>query len=233
MLFRKSSEEVKEISRKAKLKGFADLLNYAVMPKEDVMVNKDGAIMSFFAYQGRDVQSSTDAELDYIRTMFNQVFRLTEENWMIEFNLIRIPATDYPPKQTFPDVVSGLIDEERRGQYQAENQQFDTVTYLTISRGPTVDLSKAVKKFALETDEEIKAETLDEYLEKFEIALSSIIDTFSGVFDIRRLAGEEILKFLHYCISGVNEYIGMPGIPIYMDAYLANNDFIGGLEPII
>jgi type IV secretory pathway VirB4 component len=165
--------------------------------------------------------------------MFNQVFRLTEENWMIEFNLIRVPATDYPPKQTFPDVVSGLIDEERRGQYQAENQQFDTVTYLTISRGPTVDLSKTVKKFALETDEEIKADTLDEYLEKFEIALSSIIDTFSGVFDIRRLAGEEILKFLHYCISGVNEYIGMPGIPIYMDAYLANNDFIGALEPII
>jgi len=232
-IFHKNSEEVKEISRKAKLKGFSDLLNYAIMPNNDIMVNKDGALMAFFAYQGKDVQSSTDAELDYIRTMFNQVFRLTEENWMLEFNLMRVPSRDYPSERVFPDKVSQLIDEERRTQYQAENQHYDTITYLTISRGPTADLSKTVKKFVYDQEEEVKEETLDEYIDKFEISLSSIIDTFAGVFDLKRLQGEEILRFLHYCISGRSEYIAMPSIPIYMDAYLANNDFIGGLDPKI
>ncbi|MEI6056854.1 MAG: hypothetical protein WCR55_12450, partial [Lentisphaerota bacterium] len=232
-LFKRTSHEVREISKKAKLKGFADLLNYAVMPNENIMVNKDGAIMAFFAYQGMDVQSSTDAELDYIRAMFNQVFRLTEENWMLEFNLIRIPSRDYPKEQLFPDIVSKLIDDERRVQYESENLHYDTITYLTISRVPIASLNKAVKKFAYEQDEEIKEETLDEYINKFEIALSSIIDTFAGVFDIKRLQGEEILKFLHYCISGMSEYIAMASIPIYMDAYLANNDFISGIEPLI
>ena len=232
MLFRKNSEAIKELSRKSKLKGFAELLNFAVMPKKDIMVNKDGAVMAFFAYQGKDVQSSTDAELDYIRTMFNQVFRLTEENWMLEFNLIRVPSRDYPKKRDFPDEVSRIIDEERRGQYEEENQHFDTVTYLTISRGATVELSKVVKRFAIETEEEIREESLGQYIEKFEIKLENIIDTFSGIFDLMRLEGEEILKFLHYCISGKNEYIESPTIPMYMDVYLANNDFIGGLDPI-
>ncbi len=232
-LFRRNSPEVKEISRKSKLKGFADLLNYAVMPCADIMVNKDGAIMAFFAYQGKDVQSSTDAELDYIRTMFNQVFRLTEENWMLEFNLMRVSSRDYPVERTFPDMVSKLIDEERREQYQSENQHYDTVTYLTISRGPTADLSRSVKKFVYDQEEDIKEETLDEYIDKFEISLSSIMDTFGGVFELKRLHSDEILKFLHYCISGINEYIAMPSMAIYMDAYLANNDFVGGLDPII
>ena len=64
-LFHKNSEEVIAISKKAKLKGFADLLSYAVMPYNNIIVNKDGGLMAFFVYQGNDVDSSTDAELDY------------------------------------------------------------------------------------------------------------------------------------------------------------------------
>jgi len=232
-LFHKNSEEVIAISKKAKLKGFADLLSYAVMPYNNIIVNKDGGLMAFFVYQGNDVDSSTDAELDYLRTMFNQVFRLTEENWMIEFNLIRIPSTNYPSKHRFPDAVSSIIDEERRQQYKAEKVHYDTVNYLTISRGPISELSKTVKKFAYEQDEEIKEETLDEYINKFEITLSNVVDTLGGSFDIQRLEGEQILKFLHYCISGKSEDIAMPSITHYMDAYLARDDFLGGLEPKI
>ncbi|HBM17418.1 MAG TPA: hypothetical protein DD381_13910 [Lentisphaeria bacterium] len=223
----------RSITRRNKLKGFSDLLNYALMPEKNIIMNKDGAIMAFFVYRGKDVQSTTDAGLDYIRAMFNQVFRLTEENWMVEFNLIRIPSRDYPSERPFPDMVSKLIDEERREQYQAENQHFDTLNYLTISRTPSTELSKTVKKFVYEAQEGIKEESLNEFIDKFEVSLSSIIDTFAGVLDIRRIEGEEILKFLHYCISGVNEQIGMPVIPIFLDSYLSNNDFIGGLQPSI
>ncbi len=232
-LFRRNSEEVIEISRKSKLKGFSDLLNFAFMPSDKLIMNKDGALSAFFVYKGKDVQSSTDNELDYIRNMFNHVFRLTDENWMIEFNLIRIGSTDYPENTIFPESVSELIDIERKNQYNAEGVHYDTLYYLTVTRGPAADLSRTVKKFVFDTDEEIKDETLDQYIDKFETTLANISDTLSGSMDIMRISGHEIAKFLHYCISGVDENIHMPQIPIFLDSYFANNDFLGGIEPKI
>ena len=52
-------------------KGAADLLNYASLIDEGLVLCKDGSLLAGFFYRGPDSQSATPAELNYLTQRLN------------------------------------------------------------------------------------------------------------------------------------------------------------------
>jgi len=96
--------------------GMADLLNYAAMVDDGVIVGKNGSFMASWLYQGDDNASSTDEQREMVSFRINQALSGLGNGWMVHVDAVRRPAPNYtePGLSYFPDPVSAAIDEERR-----------------------------------------------------------------------------------------------------------------------
>ena len=95
---------------------FAELLPYAALVENGVMLLKDGSLMAGWYYAGPDSESSTDIERNEVSRLVNTVLARLGSGWMIHVDAIRIPTSTYPAPELskFPDPISALIDKERR-----------------------------------------------------------------------------------------------------------------------
>jgi hypothetical protein len=96
--------------------GFADLLNYAAMVEDGVIVGKNGSFMASWLYQGEDNASSTDEQRETVSFRLNQALSRMGNGWMIHVDAVRRSAPSYsaPGASNFPDPLTAAVDEERR-----------------------------------------------------------------------------------------------------------------------
>ena len=88
--------------------------------------------------------SSTHAEMQALSARLNGILRLGT-GWMVHCDAIRSRAPEYPDSGDFPDVVTRLIDEERRAQFTAEGAHFESEYFLTLTYLPPVEAEEKVK----------------------------------------------------------------------------------------
>ena len=143
-------------SHRSKQPGFADLLNYAAVVDDGVIVCKDGALMAAWSYQGADNASSTDDEREIVSFRINQLVGQLGNGWMWHVDALRSPAPAYSAASAsrFPDPVTRVIDDERReplleqvrilppGQVQLRIQGGDLDSALTVADPSDGDLTE-------------------------------------------------------------------------------------------
>ena len=101
-------------------KGLPDLLNYAAVVDDGVVLNKDGSLTAAWAYRGEDLDSASPAELAALSARVNAAFARRGSGWMLHVDALRSQARGYPEAGAFPDRTTLLIDRERRvvGRFQ-------------------------------------------------------------------------------------------------------------------
>src|SRR3989441_854513 len=110
--------------------GLADLVNWAFMVEDGVVLQKDGSLLAGWRYQGPDLSAATPEELDALSGHVNDALLPSTDDWMFHVDAIRRPAVAYAPA-AFPDPVTQLIDDERRAAYAAQaSRQFETEYFL-------------------------------------------------------------------------------------------------------
>lgn len=102
-----------------KHRGVNDLLSYLIALDENTVLHKDGAISRHFIYTAPDLESSTDSDLDYHANTWASAFGFLGNGWMVETNVASQFFNYYSKTQEFPEIVSALIDDERRIQYES------------------------------------------------------------------------------------------------------------------
>jgi len=115
--------------------GLPDLLMYASMIDDGIMLNQDGGLMASWAYRGPDLAAATHEEMASISARLNGILKLGS-GWMIHCDTIRSYAPDYPEGGAFPDAVTGLIDMERREQFTVEGTHFESEYFMTLTYLP-------------------------------------------------------------------------------------------------
>ncbi len=110
MLFREFKNLCRKPDRRA---GTPDLLNYAFLGAPSVVVLKDGAMMTCFAYRGPDLNSASPLEISALKHHTNRILSHHGDGFMISTDLIRHHSIDYPTGGAFPDATTTLIDRER------------------------------------------------------------------------------------------------------------------------
>ncbi|HUO22617.1 MAG TPA: conjugal transfer protein TrbE [Caulobacteraceae bacterium] len=210
-----------------------DHLPWAALIGPGLILNKDGGFQKTLAFRGPDLASSTDAGLVAARAQLNNALRRLGSRWCVHIEALRAGSQDYPTS-AFPEPVSALIDDERRGSFEAEERHFESRYFMTFTHLPPEEAISTAESLLLENAPAGRgAEGMYRAaLGGFLATVRQIADILAAIMpEVRELTDDETLTYLHGCISTKRHYVRTPDTPAYLDAFLCDDDFQGGLFP--
>ncbi|BDB13994.1 VirB4 family type IV secretion/conjugal transfer ATPase [Acidithiobacillus ferrooxidans] len=230
---------LKEFRNKAY--GLPDLLPWAALVDNGVVLNKNGSLMAGFYYTGPDLDSATNAELASMSNRINTALSLGD-GWVLNCDAIRIPAPGYAAEADFPDRTTRLIDDVRRARFESENAGYTSRFVLTVTYFPAPDAATKAGSFLVDGGE--KSTPGGDNLKRFKERINEIQGRLSGFLKIRRMedstderTGEiinsEILQYLEYCVSFRNRPFRLSMVPMYLDSVLGRHELVTGFNPRI
>jgi len=235
---------------RSKQAGLADLLNYAAVVDDGIIVGKNGALMAAYLYSGDDNESATEVQRNGVSARINQALSGLGNGWMIHVDAVRRPAQNYSQAElsSFGDPITAAIDEERRRLFESLGTMYEGYFVLTLTWFPPV---LAQRKFVeLMFDDEAKAPDKmarpQGLIEHFKRDLQTIESGLSDVLNLTRLGAnstiseegkvvtyDDFLSWLQRCITGNTHPIQLPNNPMYLDAVIGGQEFISGVIPKI
>lgn len=247
---RAANNEVKLNRHRSKTAGFADLLNYAAMVDDGIIVGKNGALMAAWIYEGDDNASNTDQQREMVSFRINQALSGVGNGWMIHIDAVRRPAPNYSERglSDFPDPVSAAIDEERRRLFEGLGTMYEGYFVLTTTYFPPL---LAQRKFvelmfdddAVRPDHKARTQGLIDHFKRESLSIESRL---SSAVKLTRLRGQKVvnedgstvthddfLRWLQFCVTGLNHPVILPSNPMYLDALIGGQEMWGGVVPKI
>jgi type IV secretion system protein VirB4 len=228
--------------------GVADLLNYAAVVDDGVIVGKNGAFMAAWLYLGDDIASSTDEQRELVSMRINQALARLGNGWMIHVDAVRRHATGYAPPQAsaFPDRVSAAIDEERRRLFQSLGAMYEGYFVLTLTYFPPLIAQQKFVELMFDDEREAKGRTertrgaIEHFCREiagFEAHLSSSLrmTRLRAHADVteegRKVSHDDFLRWVHFCVSGTDHPMVLSDHPIYLDALIGGQELWSGVVP--
>ncbi|WP_084691300.1 type IV secretion system protein [Sphingomonas sp. SRS2] len=209
----------------------ADHLPWAALVAPGVVLNKDGSFQRSFAFRGPDLESATEGELVAACARANNVLRRFGSGWALFFEAARTEAIGYPTS-SFPDPISHLVDLERRADFEAAGQHFESRYHMTLLWLPPADAAETVGRTLIDRPDAEETRDWRAALQRFVDETDRALDLFSGFMpEVCALSDAETLTYLHDTISLRRQPIAVPEVPMYLDAVLADTPLLGGLEP--
>lgn len=210
-----------------------EYLPWACLVAPGVVLNKDGSFQTTFRYRGPDLESSTQEELVSIMARVNNVLRRFGSGWVLFFEAQRSEVHDYPNSE-FPDAVSWLVDEERALQVEEAGARFESNYFLTLLWLPPADATGKAEKALITRAETQEALGWRRRLETFQQHAVRVLDLLATCLaEISPLSDDETLTYLHSTASTKRHNVAAPEFPVWLDAFIADEPFTGGLEPKI
>ncbi|MGB3318003.1 MAG: conjugal transfer protein TrbE [Sphingopyxis granuli] len=208
----------------------ADFLPWVCLVAEGVVLNKDGSFQRTARFRGPDLDSATPAELVAVTSRLNGTLRRLGSGWAVFVEAQRVPALAYPVSE-FPDVVSELVDVERREQFREEGAHFESFYYLTLLWMPPAEEAARAEAWLYEGRSKTGVDP-KQLLAGFIDRSSRVLHLVEGFMpEAEWLNDGETLTYLHSCISTKTQRVRVPETPVYLDALLADEALVGGLEP--
>jgi type IV secretion system protein VirB4 len=220
-----------------KPRGLADLLLADAMVEDGIMLQADGSLLAAWSYRGPDLAAAGPDHLNALVSRLSRALKLGS-GWMIHCDVIRSAVRGYMPQGAFADPVSALIDEERRAQFTGAGEQYESRYYITLTYlPPRQGEEKIIAWFSNSTSnlDDIAATHLARFKQRVD-AFESVL----GQINAKRLRcikvedglyHDELLRYIHECITGKNHPVALPSIPIGLNDLLATESLGGGSEP--
>jgi type IV secretion system protein VirB4 len=225
---------------------FADLVPYAGLVDNGILLLKDGSLMAGWYFAGPDAESATDLERNELSRQINAILSRLGSGWMIQVEAIRVPTVDYSSEDRchFPDPVTRAIDAERRAHFRREQGHFESRHAVILTYRPLESKKTSLSKYIYSDQESRKTSYADTVLLIFKNAVREIEQYLASTLSIRRMqtreaterGGErivrydELMQFIRFCITGENHPVRLPDVPMYLD-WLATAELQHGLTP--
>src|SRR5258706_7591489 len=210
-----------------------DFLPWAALVDEGIVLNKDGSFQRTAKFRGPDLDSAVPAELVGVAGISNHAWRRRGWVWAVFVEAPRPPASKYPEGH-FPDVASALVDIERRAQFEQEGAHFESSYFLTFLYLPPPEEARRAERFLYEGRDRSGDADAHEVHRGFVDRTELVLGLVEGFMpELKWLDDEETLTYLHSTVSTRRQRVRVPEIPMYLDAVLADEPLIGGLEPIL
>lgn len=232
-------------------KALPDLLNWAAVIDDGVVLNKDGSLMAGFFYRGQDLATVTAAERNRVSAVVNSALSKLGSEWMLHQDAVRVEAREYPKpdESAFPDPITAIIDQERRFQFNKQGSHYESIYAMVVTYLPAkLTQSKVADLMFEETGDNAKKKNTraagERALRQFKSSLLEIEDRLSSVVDLNRMQGvpyvdeagqehtnDQLLQYLHYSLTGDPHPINLPPCPMYLDAVIGGHEYWSGIVP--
>ncbi len=211
-------------------RALCDYLPWAALVAPGVVLNKDGSFQRTARFRGPDLDSAGDAEIAAVAARLNGALRRLGSGWALFVEARRDPVLVYP-EGAFPDPVSGLVDAERRAQFEAAGVHFESRYFLTLVYLPPVERAGRLEGLFVEGRADARLDWRAE-LAGFVDRADRLLALLDGLMPLATWLGDaETLSFLHGAISTDRQGVRVPETPMALDALLATQPLDGGLEP--
>lgn len=229
---------------RSKAKGLADLLNWAALIDDGVVLCKDGSLLAGWSYRGEDMGSASPAEKNYQTAIVNAALARLGTGWAAWFDAARLPAPGYPEpdRSFFPDPITFSIDEERRRQFERRGTLFITDQVMLLQYKPPLHRNAKIADY-LYDDDAVATDPGHKLLVRFKQALVEVEGALS-VLKMSRLRGYEftneegipimrdnLVNYLAFALSGDPSPVNIPAYGAYLDSYIVDSEFWGGVTP--
>jgi type IV secretion system protein TrbE len=216
--------------------GVADLLSWAFMVDDGVILEKDGALLSAFSYRGPDVSAATEAEREALSRTVSDALLAYGDDWCWHIDAVRRPAPAYPPS-TFPVRAAALIDDERRAAYASAGRRFETTYVLSVTWLPPSEADSRARALLFSGGRTGKRRSSrvdwDALLGTYRRSLRSLADRLASRLVLEPLGSDALVTHLHGCLTGSWHAIRTPAHGSYLNLALATQELVGGFEPTI
>ncbi|MCY0386737.1 conjugal transfer protein TrbE [Robbsia sp. Bb-Pol-6] len=250
LLVRQTNADLRLKKHRSKDAGLADLLNYAAVVDDGVIVGKNGSFMASWLYRGSDNASATEAEREIISFRINQALAPLGNGWMMHVDAIRRPAPNYsdPSLSHFPDRVSAAIDEERRRLFENMGTLYEGFFVVTITWFPPMLAERRFVElmFDDEAEKPDRNRRTAHLIEQFKREVANVEGRLSAAVALERLCGVKLaredgstvthdqqLQWLQFCVTGLNHPIQLPRNPMYIDSLIGGQELHTGVVPKI
>ena len=216
--------------------GLDDLLSWAFLVTEGVVLQKDGSFLAGWRYRGPDTAASAAAELDALSRQVAHALLPYGDGWMFHADAVRRPSSAYAPPGAFPDAVTALLDEERRRAYEGGRAFFETDYFLVATYLPPPELySRLGRLFVKGAPQQgaLEGGGWAQALLAFEQSLRGLQDRLSATLTLSRLGSEGLLTHLHACFTGLHHVVRAPHPGVPLSYALAEQPLVGGFRPRI
>ena len=211
----------------------ADFLPWAALVDEGIVLNKDGSFQRTAKFRGPDLDSAVPAELVGVAGRLNNAMRRLGSGWAVFVEAQRNPASRYPEGH-FPDVASALVDVERRAEFEQESAHYESNYFLTFLYLPPAEEAGRAERLLYEGRDRNEDGDAREVQRGFVDRTERVLGLVEGFMpEITWLDDEGTLTYLHSTVSTKRQRVRVPEIPMYLDAVLADQPLIGGLEPLL
>jgi type IV secretion system protein VirB4 len=208
----------------------ADFLPWVALVGEGVVLNKDGSFQRTVRFRGPDMDSAVPAELVAVAGRLNNAFRRLGSGWSIFVEAQRHAAATYPSSM-FPDSASGLLDAERKADFEEAGTHFESSYFLTFVFLPPAEDAARTEAWLYEGREQSGVDA-HEILRAFIDRTDRVLQLVEGFMpECIWLDDGETLTYLHSCVSIKRHRVRVPETPMYLDALIADQSLTGGLEP--
>ncbi|MBB3458836.1 type IV secretion system protein VirB4 [Rhizobium sp. BK313] len=227
---------------------FADLVPYAGLVDNGILLLKDGSLMAGWYFSGPDAESATDLERNELSRQINAVLARLGSGWMIQVEAVRVPTTEYPSDDRchFSDIVTRAIDAERRAHFEREHGHFESKHAIVLTYRPPQARRSALSKYVYSDEPSRKASYADTVLYFFRNSIREIEQYLANMLSIQRMQTrevpdrggqritryDELLQFVRFCITGESHPFRLPDVPMYLD-WIATAELEHGLTPKI
>jgi type IV secretion system protein VirB4 len=225
---------------------FADLVPYAGLVDDGVLLLKDGSLLAGWYFAGPDCESATDLERNELGRQINAVLARLGAGWIIQVEAVRIPALDYPSKDGshFPDPVTTAIDDEREDHFLRERGHFESKHAIILTYRPIEARRSSLSKYVYSDPGSRKRSFADKVLVVFDNAVREFEQYLASILSLQRMRTlsvadrggtrmaryDELLQFARFCICGENHPVRLPDVPMYLD-WVATAQLEHGLTP--
>jgi type IV secretion system protein VirB4 len=228
-----------------KVRALPDLLNIAFMVGQydfvkgpyAIALQKDGSLLSGFRFAGPDLGSMSVNNINALSGTLNAALARLGSGWSAHITSIRYPANGYIPIEDchFPDPISQLIDDERRGQYEQESAHYLSEYFCTIAWQTSPDaetgMADAIVTRPIRKKGQSKGMGFETIIGKYRQDFENILSMFSSRCKVVPLDERNLLTHIHECLTGERHPVNPPHIPAYLDVLIGRHDFVAGLEP--
>jgi type IV secretion system protein VirB4 len=209
----------------------ADFLPWAALVDKGIVLNKDGSFQRTARFRGPDLDSAVPAELVAVASRLNNALRRLGSGWAIFVEAQRQPSSRYPICR-FADAASALVDAERKAQFEEQGAHYESTYFLTFLYLPPAEEAARAERLLYEGRERSGHADAREVLRGFVDRTDRILQLVEGFMpESSWLDDAETLTYLHSTISTKRQRVRVPEVPMYLDALLADQPLVGGLEP--
>ena len=211
---------------------FASLIRYEAQVSPYTVLLKDGCLLAGIKYSGIDLDTTPEYDRASVATLANNAIKKLGQDYMLHWEVIRVPTTEYP-SGCFSETVTKIIDHERKRQFETVGNHYETETYCFLTWQPPLTEKSGIAKMLYNifvTGDKPENIAQDKQIAAFESICAEFINSLSHIFTVEPLRDEKLFSALNLCVNGRHTSV-FPDETADLDSLLARDAEVG--NPLI